>query len=211
MIEYPKIETPFKRDMEGSKKLIEGSFRDETVEYLKDAEWVFTEKVDGTNISVEWDGHAVHYHGRTERANIPSTIVNFLTKQFGEDVNEELFEQTFGEKWVILYGEGYGPKIQNGGLYRPEVSFILFDVYMPGSGIWLKRDAMEGVAKAFGVDVVPVIMRGTIQEAVDFVKCRPDSTMGTAKMEGLVGKPAVDILDRMGNRVITKIKVKDFV
>lgn len=29
-------------------------------------------------------------------------------------------------------------------------------------------------------------------------------------MEGLVARPAVEILDRMGRRVIVKIKVKDF-
>lgn len=33
---------------------------------------------------------------------------------------------------------------------------------------------------------------------------------GTANMEGLVGRPAVDLLDRLGRRVIVKIKVRDF-
>lgn len=44
MVTYTKIETLFNRDMEGTKKLIEGNFRNETVEYLKDNEWEFTEK-----------------------------------------------------------------------------------------------------------------------------------------------------------------------
>ena len=48
MVTYTKIETLFNRDMEGTKKLIEGNFRNETVEYLKDNEWEFTEKIDGT-------------------------------------------------------------------------------------------------------------------------------------------------------------------
>ena len=39
MIEYPKIETLFKRDMEGSKQMIDGAYRDPTVEYLKDTEF----------------------------------------------------------------------------------------------------------------------------------------------------------------------------
>lgn len=38
MKEYLKIETPFERDMNGSKKLIEGKWRNETVEFLKDCE-----------------------------------------------------------------------------------------------------------------------------------------------------------------------------
>jgi hypothetical protein len=36
MKEYHKIETLFERDMEGTKKLIKGKFRNECVEYLKD-------------------------------------------------------------------------------------------------------------------------------------------------------------------------------
>ena len=36
MIEYNKIETVFERDTSGTKKLIEGKFRNETVEFLKD-------------------------------------------------------------------------------------------------------------------------------------------------------------------------------
>ena len=35
MIEYNKIDTLYKRDMEGSKRLLEGEFRNPTVEYLK--------------------------------------------------------------------------------------------------------------------------------------------------------------------------------
>lgn len=70
MIEYPKIETLFKRDMEGSKQMIDGAYRDPTVEYLKDCQWEFTEKIDGTNIGIVWDGYRVSFQGRTERAQI---------------------------------------------------------------------------------------------------------------------------------------------
>lgn len=210
MIEYTKIETPFERDMNGSKKLIEGKFRNETVEYLKDSQWICTEKIDGTNIGIVWDGHKVSYQGRTERAQIPTHLMNKLIELFGGDVNEELFEQKFGETPVTLFGEGYGVKINNGGNYRSDVSFILFDVYLPDQNLWLKRDAIEDIAKAFNVDAVPIVMRGTIQEAVQFVKTKPKSTIGTANMEGLVCKPEVDLLDRMGRRVMVKIKVKDF-
>lgn len=211
MVEYTKIETPYERDITGSKKLIEGQFRSKAVEYLKDSQWICTEKIDGTNIGIVWDGHRVSYQGRTERAQIPAHLMNKLIEIFGGDVNEELFEQKFGDMPVILFGEGYGVKIQNGGNYRSDVSFILFDVYLPSSDLWLKRDAIEDIAKAFNVDVVPIIMRGTIEEAVEFVKTKPKSTIGTANMEGLVCKPEVDLLDRQGNRIIVKIKVKDFV
>lgn len=110
MIPYIKIDTPFERDTEGTKKLIEGKFRNETVKYLKNNTWLCSEKIDGTNIGIVWDGHKVSFQGRTERAQIPAPLVNKLNELFGGTVNEELFEQKFGEMPVILYGEGYGPK-----------------------------------------------------------------------------------------------------
>lgn len=112
MIEYLKIETPYVRREDGSKKLIEGQFRNETIEYLKDNKWIFTEKIDGTNISVIWDGHNISFAGRTERANIPAHLVNSLNLMFLNDETEELMEQKFGDTSVILFGEGYGVKIQ---------------------------------------------------------------------------------------------------
>lgn len=211
MNEYTKIETIFERDTEGTKKLIEGKFRNETAEYLKDNQWVCTEKIDGTNIGIVWDGHKVSYQGRTKRAQIPAHLMNKLIELFGGTVNEELFEQKFGEMQVILFGEGYGAKIQKGGgNYRSDVSFILFDVYLPEQNLWLKRDAIEDIAQTFGIDVVPIVMEGTLSQAVDYVKSNPKSTIGTADMEGLVCKPKVDMLDRMGHRLIVKIKVCDF-
>ena len=211
MTEYTKIETIFERDMDGTKKLIEGKFRNETVEYLKDNEWVCTEKIDGTNIGIVWDGHKVSYQGRTERAQIPAHLMNKLIELFGGNENEELFEQKFGDMQVILFGEGYGAKIQKGGgNYRSDVSFILFDVYLPEQNLWLKRDALEDIAKTFGIDVVPIVLTGTLNTAVDYVKSKPKSTIGVADMEGLVCKPEVDMLDRMGRRLIVKIKVCDF-
>lgn len=211
MIEYTKIEIPFDRDMEGSKKLIEGKWRNETIEFLKDNQWICTEKIDGTNIGIVWDGHRVTYQGRTENAQIPAHLLNELLEMFGGDVNEELFEQKFGQMKVILFGEGYGPKIQKGELYRSDCSFILFDVYIPEQDLWMTRESVEDIAKAFGIDVVPIIFTGTLEEAIRYVKTKPKSTIGTANMEGLVCRPAVEVKDRRNRRVIVKVKVKDFV
>lgn len=208
MREYVKIETLFNRSEDGSKKLIEGDFRNETVKFLQDLPWQFTEKVDGTNIQVAWDGHRVSYGGRTERASIPAHLMNKLVELFGTAEAEQLFEQKFGETEVVLYGEGYGPKIQNGDAYREDVSFILFDVLV--GNVWLKRESVEDIARAFGIDVVPIVLTGTLSDAVAFVKTHPKSTMGTADMEGIVGRPTVELKDRIGKRLIVKVKVKDF-
>jgi len=70
MREYPKIYGPYLRHTEGPdrNKLIEGAWSRPEIGYLADFEWHFTEKVDGTNIRVHWDGHKVEFGGRTERA-----------------------------------------------------------------------------------------------------------------------------------------------
>lgn len=208
MMTYPKIETVFKRDERGTKKLIPGAFRNETVEFLSGLPWVFSEKIDGTNIRVHWDGHAVEFGGRTERAQIPAPLVNYLNATFKTPEAEELFEQKFGEAEIMLFGEGYGAGIQSGGAYRKDLSFIMFDAFC--GGLWLKRDAIEDIARTFAIDAVPIVLTGTIADGVEFVKRERKSTIGAADMEGIVGKPAIDILDRRGQRVIVKIKRRDF-
>lgn len=209
MREYNKIETIYERDIDGTKKLIEGKFRNETVEYLADNEWLFTEKIDGTNIRIYWDGHKITFGGRTDRASIPSRLVNKLNETFLNEETEQLFEQKFGEKEVILFGEGYGAKIQAvGSDYRSDVSFILFDVLVGEN--YLNRESVEDIAKAFDLEIVPIVLCGTIEEAVDFIKTKPNSTIGKAKMEGVVGRPKVELLDRCGHRLIVKIKCRDF-
>jgi len=208
MVEYNKIDTVYNRDTTGSKKLIEGSWRNPTVEFLKDVPWVFTEKIDGTNIRIHWDGHKVTYGGRTDRAQIPVDLMNFLVSTFGSVEAEELFEQKFGETEVILFGEGYGAKIQNGGNYRSDCSFIIFDVMIAGN--YQPRESVEDIAKCFGIDIVPVILTGTIEQAVAFVKTKPKSTIGSANMEGVVGRPQIELKDRTGKRLIVKIKACDF-
>ena len=205
--EYEKIETIYERDG-GTKLLQEGKFRNETIEFLKDIEWEFTEKIDGTNIRIYWDGHKVQYFGRTDKAQIPSQLMNKLIEHFGGDVNEEMFEQKFGNMEVMLIGEGYGAKIQTGGDYRQDNEFILFDVCINGN--YQPRESVENIAKYFNLEIVPIVLTGTLQEGIDYVKTKPNSTIGTAKMEGLVARPKVELQDRCGNRLIVKLKVRDF-
>lgn len=211
MIEYLKIETPFKRDETGSKKLIIGDWRNQTVEYLSNNIWECTEKIDGTNIGIVWDGHKVSFQGRTEKSSIPTHLMSKLIEMFGDNDTEELFEQKFGDMEVILFGEGYGNKIQKvGNLYREDVSFILFDVYIPNKDLWLERKNVEDIAKTFGIEMTPIILEGSLDDAIKFVIGKPKSTIGNAPMEGLVCRPKVEVFDREGKRIIVKIKVNDF-
>lgn len=208
MKQYEKIETVFCRDMNGTKRLILNNYRNPTIAYLKDNMWLFTEKVDGTNIRVHWDGHKVEFGGRTDKAQIPGPLLSRLNEMFMTTEAEELFEQTWGDKEVILFGEGYGLKIQNGGEYRSDVSFILFDVLVGDN--YQEREWVEKTAQIFNIDVVPIVLTGTIQDGIDYVMKHPRSAMGTAMMEGVVGRPMIELRDRRGERVIIKIKWEDF-
>ena len=206
MKEYPKIQTVYLRDSATRHKtLLEGQFAKPEFDYLKDNIWVFTEKVDGTNIRVQWDGQQVKFAGKTDRADTQP----FLLKKLDELFPAEKF-QAQQLPLLCLYGEGYGAKIQKGGgnYIADGVSFILFDVYI--DGIWLERHNIEDIANKLLIDIVPVIGKGTLLEGIALVKNGYASRLRSTPPEGLVMRPEIELLNRRGERVITKIKKKDF-
>lgn len=214
MKKYHKIENIFQRETTGSKKLMDGCYNDLTVEYLAYCQWVLTEKVDGTNIRVYWNGYGITFGGRTEKSDIPSHLLEKLNEMFLNPETEQLFEQMFGEKEVILFGEGYGNKIQKvGSLYREDVGFILFDIWVGSeeNGHYLARENVYHIAESLNLDVVPIVDICTLPEAVKLVKSKPQSRLNAnAPMEGVVARPMLELLDRCGKRLIVKIKACDF-
>jgi len=206
MNEYNKIQSIFKRD-EKTHKFIEGQYSLPEFEYLKDNEWVFTEKIDGTNIRIGWMPEVgINIGGRTDNAQIPTFLYQKLTEIF---TNEKL-RQVFPDTEVMLCGEGYGAKIQKGGgNYIPGgVDFILFDIKI--GEWWLKRDDIEEIAEQIGLKCVPIVGKGTIEHAICGIKNGIPSTFGGFLAEGLVLKPSVELFSRNGRRIIAKIKHKDF-
>lgn len=205
MKEYHKIETIFERDMV-TNKLVEGSFRKPEFEYLANLKWIGTEKVDGTNIRIMWDGVDIKIGGKTDNAQIHKDLITRLEELFF--TKKEVFIEKFGEKQVCLYGEGYGAGIQNGGKYKSTKDFVLFDVLI--DGYWLDRGNVQGIADMFGVDIVPIIKEGTLYELVDMVKSGFKSNWGDFVAEGIVARPVVELTNKFGERIITKIKYRDF-
>ncbi len=205
MKKYHKIQTIFKRDMENKGKIILGEYACPEFGLLKDIEWVFTEKIDGTNIRVSWDGENVKFGGRTDNAQIPTILIERLQQLFPKELLMEKLSNP-----LCLYGEGFGAKIQKGGgNYNPDgVDFILFDVQV--DDWWLKRDIVESIALSLAIKTVPVVGQGTLSDAVDLVRNDFKSQWGDFSAEGFVIKPAIDLFNRKGERIITKIKHKDF-
>lgn len=211
MKEYHKIQTVYLRDMQNnSKRLLEGQWSKPEFNLLKDIEWVCTEKIDGTNIRILWNGFVVKFKGKTDNAEIPKHLLSYLKETF----TEEKMQKEFGveDKQICLYGEGYGYKIQKGGNYLGnEVSFILFDIKI--GNWWLRRENIIEIANNLDINVVPVIGIMTLQEAIEYVRKGFKSTIAQNKdydAEGLICKPKEELFSRNGERIITKIKTVDF-
>lgn len=204
---YHKIQTVYLRDPATKHKhLLEGQFALPEFEFLQNNLWIFTEKVDGTNIRVMFDGNEITFGGKTDNAQIPAFLVKRLQNLFLPLI--DLFKETFDSP-VCLYGEGYGAKIQKGGgNYRPDQDFVLFDVRI--GDWWLQRNDVRDIAEKFLIDIVPIIGQGTLFEMVEMVRNGFDSTWGSFKAEGIVARPKTELMTRGGHRIITKIKYKDF-
>jgi len=216
MKEYHKIKTLFVRDPKNMRYVLEGEWSCPELEYLKENLWTFTEKVDGTNIRVMWDGKSVTFGGKTDNAQMYVPLMQKLQELFNTTPKRLLLKELFkGEEnevlSVCLYGEGYGAKIQKGGgNYRPDgVDFVLFDVKV--GNWWLQRKDCEDIAVKLGIKVVPIVGEGTLLEAVEMVKNGLTSQWGDFEAEGLVCRPKTELCTRGGNRIITKIKSRDFI
>ena len=207
MKEYHKIQTVFKRDMASKHKtLLEGQWTLPEFEYLAINDWVFTEKVDGTNIRVMLQNGTVTFGGKTDSAQIPAQLVTRLNERF-LPLTEKLHEIFNCD--ICLYGEGYGAKIQKGGgNYRQDQDFVLFDIRI--GEWWLQRNDVEDVAEKLGIEVVPIIGEGSLYSAIEWAKRGIVSTWGDFEAEGIVARPKTELFTRNHQRIITKIKCKDF-
>lgn len=223
MSKYHKIQGLYKRYMYLDKtdpnygKFIIGEYSKDEFRLLKDIEWIWTEKVNGTNIRVCCYTHPlaqeVIFKGKTDKAEIPKHLLVKLQELFTKEKVFSVFELSEEKPDIYLYGEGYGYKIQSGGKYflnPKDVGFVLFDIKIGNT--WLTRESIEEIAEKLGIDAVPIIGKGTIDEAIEYVKSKPKSNFGLKNfiMEGLVIRPKYELLDRRGHRIITKIKYRDF-
>jgi hypothetical protein len=193
-------------------------------------EWQWTEKIDGTNIQIEFHpeisesiiGHPenarrvskfsqITIGGRTTAAQIPTGIVDYLKAY----VDKQALEEVFGWKGAIIFGEGYGEKIQNGQDYLlPDdpfrQKFIVFDIAIRGENdflYWLSRDNVIGICERLKLDVVPLIDRKSYSDVYDIVEEGFKSKLGngTKDAEGVVGRPKVPLFDAKHRRLIVKL------
>lgn len=237
MSEYHKIETLYERDEKTHRLKPELILKNRVYGIVNP--WVWTEKVDGTNIRVIWRrwvaqcGHAVaskdqnfcsrcgakvehcvdsgtvSFGGKTDNAQIHADLVKWLYAKITPAALAAAFPEDVGE--AVIYGEGYGPGIQKGGgLYASEKKLIVFDVNV--AGWWLSDENMRDVATKLGLEAVPLIGEMTLAEATEKVRQGFPSLLngGKARAEGMVGRPVEALFDKKGARLIVKLKTKDF-
>ena len=210
MNEYHKIDTLFERDPstfvvnpEMLKSPVLGTIR----------EWDVTEKIDGTNIRVMFSTAGdVSFGGRSDNAQIHSGLLQHLTNTFQPShLRTALWLNPDKPVDAVLYGEGYGAGIQKGGgFYRADKAFILFDVLIAGKW-WLDREAVEDIARKLEIPAVPYLGRWLLSDIVQAVRQPFPSKIGTAMAEGVVARPIETLFDKRMQRIIIKLKTKDFV
>lgn len=188
MMKYPKIDTLYKREFtekdpvsgeirylkkgKGEKnKIIIGDYCVPEFESIK--YWTVTEKMDGTNIRIEYlSGEEVslregippiscdsriEFGGRTDNASIPSPLVRYLTKTFTIEKMEKIFPEANS---VVLFGEAIGGKInlpegKKLSPYGTKYGFVLFDTVI--DGWWLESHKIWEVAKDLEIKAVPLL------------------------------------------------------
>ena len=173
----------------------------------------------------------VRIAGKTDNANIPKNLLKHMQEKYpDEKVLAALGLKEFipvdewenEHNWLsyeqipniyTIYGEGYGEGIQSGGWYiKGGNEFIVFDVKV--NDIYLKTNVRDEIAAKLGAPVVPLVGYFTLDEAIEFVRKgfrsliaqNPDANMA----EGLVLRTDPGLCNRMGKRIIVKIKYKDF-
>ena len=190
----------------------DGEFAQSEFEYLFNNQWIWSEKLDGTNIRIyanwseQYGIHTFEVKGKDENSSTPKDLLEWIKNWIYE--NSQIVSDLFAAEDIILYGEGVGTKIQKVGHNFGNQHFKLFDVYI--NGFWLQKDDVLDIANKLSLDT-PITWIGTIQNAIDKVKTLPVSSFGNFTIEGYVGQPLIRLNDAQQKRIVTKIKVCDFV
>jgi hypothetical protein len=119
---------------------------------------------------------------------------------------------------IVLFGEGYGERIQKGGgNYREGVSFRLFDVLV-ASRWWLDWANVESIARRLMLETVPELgERYTAEEVADIVQAGiwsrvayEDCSRSDVFAEGVVARTDPYLYDKHGKPLRFKLKTGDF-
>lgn len=208
---YPKIETVYVRDPVTFKVLPSPVLRNPAFDSIR--LWQVYEKADGMNIRVFWDHKALIIFGRTDNAQFKPCWMDFLRGIFTTDrfcdLPPELAPDQEAPLW--LFGELIGPGINGNNHKLDHLEFRLFDVFCAR---WEEQSTVEQFAHHFKVKGVPYLgtyeLLTTIINEVRLKQMRSQINPFSGYFEGVVARPPYELADRYRNRIMWKVKTKDF-
>nr|BFE57416.1 hypothetical protein GCM10020063_019420 [Dactylosporangium thailandense] len=188
--------------------------------------WIATEKIHGAQLVIAYDGTALRVGKRKAWLRDDEA---FFGWQLLRSTLERAARAALGRGGtsVRLYGELYGghypgadpvpgaSPVQTGVWYSPGIRFALFDAVTDDGPVWLYAD-LAAIAAESGVDVVPLLARGT-RSTVDAVPIRFPTRVPALHglppldgnlAEGLVLRP--DARLPLATRPVLKRKIPEF-
>ena len=208
---YSKIPALYKRDGDNPRSVLVGIYKDRHVEALANYPvWTVTEKLDGANTRLHWNGTEVRVGSRRtwqHQANIVDAI------EAAHPHLEAMFEQNFegDDVDVTVYGEAIGAGVQKGGAYGDKIRFVAFDVTVGGR--YLKNRDARDVVWQLGLDFVEA--RGRLVSVTDVWAEMsgggdlPYSTYRERQPEGYVLRTVPEMYKANGDRIMVKLTYRD--
>ena len=211
---YKKFDSPFKKD----EHFINTP---ELNQVLPKGKWIKTEKIDGTNIRIIFT-KMDELGNRDILIGSRKLILNDQDKTSKiyydciKGVNLYKLKEYFKDikSTIVIYAEGYGAGVQKGGIYSKNKNFRVFDIRIDEA--YQDFVYVEKVCIDNQLNIVPVI--DEIEE-ITFGECisslnRLNNTLMTdgegGKPEGIVYKFEPVLLNKYKERLIFKVKFKDF-
>ena len=202
--------------------MIFGEYSRPEFEYLKDTDWEFTEKIDGTNVRFEKTGREpTEMLGRKQKSKLPLFLIEDIS--YIKETIDNIVTWLGGEEKLTIYGEGYGNRIQAAGkFYIPsKTSFIAFDAaysYSEGDDevscrqAMLSREKFHNLCESLSLKTAPIVGTGTLKTMVAMVESKIYSACSVEQIiaEGIVARPKFELLDSNRSRIICKLKHFDF-
>lgn len=214
---YPKTDNLFQRGPDGLADL--AAFTRPEFESI--SRWHVSEKIDGMNVRILYEpDQPLRFKGRTDAAIMPPHLLAWLEAH----LTPATVAGSFGPTACVIFGEGYGGKIQSGGRYNPTPKFRIFDIFSNGlTGGWMRPDEVAYIARAwdiqiapsFGVlptsDIVEMVQRAARGKATEFAITAGEDGSGQDPFEGVVAVSSPTLYDRWGARIKWKLKCRDLV
>jgi len=214
---------------------IENSYRDKTINYIKEEGhgnkvYVVHEKIDGSNFSFVGDSENISL---AKRSSIIKSDENFYNKEiinekYGRNITA--LSDFFKGKVLNVFGETFGgvyrhpdvprvpgvTQVQKRVCYTPNAEFMAFDLYV--DGLLQDWDETTKLFDQFEIPHLPELFRGTLDECLNYnirFNSRIPKLFGLPEVsenlcEGVVIKPVIPSFLYSGSRVILKNKNKRF-